>query len=165
MKVKLFNCVASLLMCVFSMSPIKASEHYVLNELDAVITFEQKPLYKTAPRLLVTQALESLPDIEHEVKFLCERNNGYIKDLSYSMLCYTSVESGNFVHVLGEVRHEERLWNYETKLPKDNLANNIILVLEAIFNFTYDKFKNVNTSSASGMSSTRPCKGTAYTKT
>ena len=106
--------------------------------------------------MLVTQALESLPHLENEVDFLCERNIGYIQGLSYSMLCYTSVESKEYINILGEVRYKEKLWNYKAKLPEGNLVNNIIVILEALSKFTYNKFKNVNAASGLDASTTRP---------
>lgn len=147
-KSKYRNVVSGLLLILASVNASFASESYVASELDSVITFEEKTLYKIAPRLLVNQALESLPRTEKEVIFLCERNSGYIHGLSYSMLCYTSVESGEYINILGEVRYKEKLWNYETKLTKGNLANNLLVLIEALSRFTYNKIKNENTSVA-----------------
>ena len=156
MKDKYHNFVLGLLLFLASISSSLASEDYLINELNLVITFEEKALYEIAPRLLVTQALKSLPRIEKEVNFLCKRNHGYIQGLSYSMLCYTSIESGEYINILGEARYEGKLWNYEAKLPKGNLPNNIIVMVEALSQFTYNKFKNVNAASGSDASTARP---------
>ena len=155
MKYKYRNFVLGLLLFLTSISSSLASEDYLINELNLVITFEEQALYKIAPRLLVTQALKSLPHIEKEVNFLCKRNHGYILGLSYSMLCYTSIESGEHINILGEARYEGKLWAYEAKLPKGNLANNIIVILEALSQFTYNKLKNVNAANGSNASTAR----------
>ena len=126
-----------------------ALERHVIDEIGAVVTFEKKSLYRVAPSLLVLQAKQSLPHVESEVRFLCERSNGYIRGLSYSMLCYTSLDSGDHIKVLGELRFDNYLWNYHLQLSRDDLTNDLIVVIEALYKLTFNKYEKLNTASSS----------------
>lgn len=139
MENKLLQFILGFLIYIYSVNPAIASGTYEINELDVVIHFKEVTLYKISPRLLVQQAKDSLPHIENNVQFLCERNSGFINGMSYSMLCYTSDQTDQLINILGEVRLDNRLWQYEVQLPDGNLTNSVMLIIEHISKFTYNK--------------------------
>lgn len=107
--------------------------------INSPISMESSVATRGSPTIYFDQAIASIPEIEKEVKFLCNRRIGFLGKVQYSMYCYINEKDKNVVNVGGKIVSEGKAWVFNVKLANKNFTDELIILIEAIQKLPYNK--------------------------